>query len=304
MRIIETTDFELDSDMNVAIGKFDGIHKGHQKLIDIIKDCDGVNRKTAVFTFEPSPSAFFGNGNYKGLTTREEKRHIFEKLGIDVLVEYPLTKENAAVPPEQFVSDVLVGKMHTKMVVCGPDFTFGDKGSGNVELLTELGEKYGFQVYVCDKVKYNGTEISSTLIRSEIESGQMELATEHIGAYYSVTGIVIKGNQIGRTIGLPTVNLVPEEDKLLPPFGVYEALVSCPGGKYRGITNVGIKPTVTEEKKVVVETNIFDFDADLYGQRITVNLLKMIRQERKFNSVTELKEQIESDIRLIIEGHR
>ena len=132
----------------------------------------------------------------------------------------------------------------------------------------------------------------------------MELAAKHIGAYYSLTGIVTKGKQIGRTIGLPTVNLVPEEDKLLPPFGVYEALVSCEKGRYKGITNVGIKPTVTEEKKVVVETNIFDFSGDLYGKRITVNLLRMIRPEQRFNSVEELKTQIESDIRLIKEGHR
>lgn len=303
MEIINTTDFELDGKVNVAIGKFDGIHKGHQKLIDVIKE-KGKECKTAVFTFEPSPAAFFGNGTYRGLTTRDEKRHIFSKLGIDYLIEYPLNMVNASVSPEDFVKDILVGKMHTSLVVCGPDFTFGDKGKGDVTLLLELSKEYGFEVHVCDKVKSDDTEISSTVIRHEIEAGQMEKAAEHIGAYYSVTGIVTKGNQIGRTIGLPTVNLIPEEDKLLPPFGVYEALVSCPTGKYKGITNVGIKPTVTEEKKVVVETNIFDFEGDLYDQYITVNLIRMIRPEKKFGSVIELKEQIESDIKLIKEGHR
>lgn len=303
MKIIDTTDFELDGSYNVAIGKFDGIHIGHQKLIDIIKNQNN-GCKTAVFTFDPSPSAFFGDGTYKGITTRDEKRYIFSKLGIDVLVEYPLTLESASVEPEDFVKDILVGKMHTKMVVCGPDFTFGKQGKGDVKELVRLSEEYDFEVTVCDKVKAEDEEISSTLIRSEIEKGQMELATKHIGAYYSLTGIVTKGKQIGRTIGLPTVNLVPEEDKLLPPFGVYEALVSCEKGRYKGITNVGIKPTVTEEKKVVVETNIFDFSGDLYGKRITVNLLRMIRPEQRFNSVEELKTQIESDIRLIKEGHR
>lgn len=305
MQIIETTEFELEGEYCVAIGKFDGIHKGHQKLIDIImsRKCEGL--KTAVFTFEPSPAAFFGNGTYRGLTTRDEKRHIFAKLGVDVLVEYPLNKESASVSPDDFVEDILIKKMHTKCIVCGPDFTFGDKGKGKVELLRELGAEKGFEVVVCDKVRSNNDdEISSTLIRKEVEAGQMELVTEHIGAYYSVTGVVTKGNQIGRTIGLPTVNVYPSDDKLLPPFGVYEASVSCPMGHFKGITNVGVKPTVTDEKRVVVETFLFDFSGDLYGETITVNLLKMVRPERKFGSVDELKAQIESDILFIKEGHR
>lgn len=301
MRIIETTDFELQGEYSVAIGKFDGIHRGHKKLIDTIMAYKASGMKTAVFTFEPSPVAFFGDGTYKGLTTRDEKRHIFEKLGVDVLVEYPLNRESASVSARDFVTDILVGKMHTKVVVCGPDLTFGDKGSGNVELLRMLGEECGFEVVVCEKVgnSLNNTEISSTLIRQEVEAGQMELVTEHIGAYYSVTGVVVKGKQIGRTIGLPTINIVPQEDKLLPPYGVYEALVSVQGGRYKGITNIGVKPTVTEEKKVVVETFILDYEGDLYGETITVNLLRMVRPERKFASIEELKNQIECDIRSI-----
>lgn len=308
MKIIETKEFELEGYYCVAIGKFDGIHRGHKKLIDIAMSYGEHGYKAAVFTFDPSPAAFFGDGSYKGLTTKNEKRHIFQKLGIDVLVEYPLNKESAAVLPEDFVKDILIKKMHAKVVVCGPDFTFGHKGSGNINLLKELGKKYDFEVVVCDKVRVEESEstqeISSTLIRKEVETGDMELVTEHIGAYYSVTGVVTKGKQIGRTIGLPTVNLVPEPDKLLPPFGVYEALVSFGGKRYQGITNVGVKPTVTEEKQVVVETFIFDFEGDLYDKLITVNLLKMVRPELKFASVNELKEQIESDIKFIKTGSR
>jgi len=328
LEIIETTEFELEGEYSVAIGKFDGIHRGHQKLIEEIMDYKSKGYKTAVFTFEPSPAAFFGDGSYKGLTTRDEKRHIFAKLGVDVLVEYPLNKESAAVAAADFVQDILIKKMHTKAVVCGPDFTFGDKGKGDVELLNKLGNELGFEVKICDKVKAGKSDsyasdkdikeansvvaeddksscedISSTLIRKEVEAGQMELVTEHIGAYYSVTGVVTKGKQIGRTIGLPTVNLIPEDDKLLPPFGVYEAMISFGGGHYRGITNVGVKPTVTDEKKVVVETFIFDFDGDLYGKTITVNLLRMVRPERRFASVEELKAQIESDIEQIIHAN-
>jgi len=308
MKIIETTDFELDGNYCVAIGKFDGIHRGHKKLIDMAMSYGEQGYQSAIFTFDPSPAAFFGDGSYKGLTTKNEKRHIFQKLGIDVLVEYPLNKESAAVSPEAFVRDILISKMHTKVVVCGPDFTFGHKGSGNVELLKGFGEKYDFEVVVCDKVRAatpeDTQEISSTLIRKEVEAGKMEQVTEHIGAYYSVTGKVTKGRQIGRTIGIPTINLIPEPDKLLPPFGVFEALVSFGGKRYQGITNVGVKPTVTENKQVVVETFIFDFEGDLYDKVITVNLLKMVRPERKFSSVEELKEQIESDIKFIKTGSR
>lgn len=319
MQIIDTTEFELQGEYSVAIGKFDGIHRGHKKLIDTIMSYKENGMKTAVFTFEPSPVAFFGNGTYKGLTTRDEKRHIFEKLGVDVLIEYPLNKESASVSAKNFVTDILIKKMHTKVIVCGPDFTFGDKGSGNVATLKSLGDELGYEVVVCEKVKRIATDlkpennketsvcgvlnasedISSTLIRKEVEAGQMELVTEHIGAYYSVTGVVVKGKQIGRTIGLPTINIVPQEDKLLPPYGVYEALVSVQGGRYKGITNIGVKPTVTEEKKVVVETFILDYSGDLYGSTITVNLLRMVRPERKFGSIEELKAQIESDIKSI-----
>ena len=315
MKIYETTDFELQGDYSVAIGKFDGIHRGHQRLIEVISEYRNKGYKTAIFTFEPSPVAFFGNGAYKGLTTKNEKRHIFEKLGIDVLIEYPLNKESASLSPEEFVKKILVDKMHTRVVACGPDFTFGDKGAGSVETLRQLGDALGFEVRVCEKIitgncgdeksiNCNNAEISSTLIRQEVEAGQMELAAKHIGAYYSVTGVVTRGKQIGRTIGLPTVNIVPEEDKLLPPFGVYEARVSLDGGRYRGITNVGVKPTVTDEKQVVVETFILDFEGDLYGKTITVNLIKMVRPEKKFQSVEELKAQIESDIKFITLGHR
>lgn len=335
MKIFETTDFELDGSYSVAIGKFDGIHRGHQHLIDVIMEYRKEGYKTAVFTFEPSPVAFFGDGTYKGITTKNEKRHIFEKLGIDVLVEYPLNKDSAALSPEAFVKNILIDKMHTKVVACGPDFTFGNKGTGKVDLLQEMGKQYDFAVRVCDKVKADAfervsdgrnisgvegicqsaaedtcipaadiTEISSTLIRQEIMAGKMELANKHIGAYYSVTGVVTKGKQIGRTIGLPTINIVPEEDKLLPPYGVYEAMVSLPSGRYKGITNVGVKPTVTDEKQVVVETFILDYEGDLYGKTITVNLLRMVRPEQKFESVEKLKQQIESDIKFITEGHR
>lgn len=298
MQIIEgTTEFELEGNYAIAIGKFDGIHRGHQKLIDEIQSFKADGYKSAIFTFDPSPAAFFGDGSYRGLTTREEKRRIFAKLGIDVLFEYPLNRETASISPEDYIEEFLVKKMHAKCVVCGPDMSFGNRGAGNVEMLRAFGAKCGFEVRVCDKVKADGVEIGSSLIRKEVEEGLMEKVAEHIGAPYSVTGIVAKGNQIGRTIGLPTVNLIPEADKLLPPFGVYKAIVSYNGKHYKGITNIGIKPTVTDSKQITVETNILDFDEDIYGKPIIVNLITFMRPERKFNSTEELRLQIESDIK-------
>lgn len=298
MQIIKgTTEFELDGNYAIAIGKFDGIHLGHQRLIEKIKSFEADGYKSSIFTFDPSPAAFFGDGSYKGLTTRDEKRRIFAKLGMDVLFEYPLNMKNASIEPEAFIEEFLVRKMHAKCVICGPDLTFGNKGAGNVEMLRAYGVKCGFEVHVCEKVKSGGVEIGSSLIRKEVEEGLMEKVCEHIGAPYSVTGIVAKGNQIGRTIGLPTVNLIPEPDKLLPPFGVYKAVVSYKGNHYKGITNIGIKPTVTDVKQITVETNILDFNEDIYGEPIIVNLMTFMRPERKFNSTEELRQQIESDIR-------
>ena len=300
MKIIkETREFNIEEGCCVAIGKFDGIHRGHQYLLKYLEDYRKDGYKIVIFTFDPSPAAFFSKQEYKGVTTRDEKRHIFERLGVDVLIEYPLTKESAGISPEDFIEDILIGRLHVKCVVCGKDFTFGREGKGNTALLQAYGSRRGFEVKVCEKVKQDGVEISSSLIRSVIEEGKMEEAARYIGAYYSVTGVVSRGRQIGRTLGMPTVNIVPEADKLLPPYGVYEALISYRGGHYKGITNVGVKPTVTDEKKPVVETYIFDFDEDLYDRVITVNLIRMVRPERKFDSLDELKEQIKNDIETV-----
>lgn len=294
--ITDLANLNIEGKSAVAIGKFDGIHRGHRVLIDDILDKKNDGFTSVVLTFEPSPAAFFSDKEYKGVTTRDEKRRIFNKLGVDVLVEYPLNRESASVSPEEFAQEVLAGKLRASYVACGPDFTFGKNGMGNVKLLEAMGAKLGFEVAVHGKKHIDETEISSSLIRDEVEAGHMENVAEYIGAPYSVTGKVVMGRQIGRTIGMPTVNLLPENDKLLPPFGVYKSMVSYNGGHYKGITNIGVNPTVTDEKRVTVETHIFDFNEDIYGKTIIVNLLRFIRPERKFESTLELKYQIEKDI--------
>ena len=300
MHLIQgTTEFMLDKPCAAAIGKFDGIHRGHQKLLEKILQQKKKGLLAAVFTFDPPPAVFFGRAESKGLTTREEKRRIFKRLGVDILIEFPLTSETAAMSPEQFIDEILVEKMKAAYVAAGTDVTFGDRGRGNKELLFSYGKKHGFTVEIIDKIcekTENGAEISSSLIRGELERGNMRRVTELIGFPYSVTGTVVHGKKLGRTIGMPTVNLLPPADKLLPPNGVYYSNVSYGGTHYKSISNIGCKPTVSEEQIMGVETYLYDFSEEIYGKEITVNLLEFKRPEMKFSSVGQLKEQMQKDI--------
>lgn len=296
MRLIQgTADFMLDQACAAAIGKFDGIHRGHQELLARI-----LKKKqypAAVFTFDPPPAVFFGSGTGgRELTTRAEKRRIFEKIGVDILIEFPLNNGTAATPPEDFVREILVKRMKTALVVAGTDVTFGAGGRGDSALLARYGEKLGYRVEIIDKVCADGREISSSRIREALQAGQMEAVHALIGYPYSVTGTVVQGRQLGRTLGMPTVNLLPPADKLLPPCGVYFSYVSWRGRHYKSISNVGYKPTVSDRRVMGVETYLYDFDEDIYGMEITVNLLKFKRPEMKFDSVQQLMAQMQRDI--------
>ncbi len=297
MRLIQgRTDFCLDKACAVAIGKFDGIHRGHQALLSHILEKKKSGLESAVFTFDPVPAVFFGKGQVRELTTREEKRRIFQRLGVDVLIEFPLRADTAAISPAAFIEGILARRMRAAYVAAGTDVTFGAGGAGDGAMLAAYGDRLGFAVEVIDKVCADGREISSSRIRRALEAGEMEQVTELIGFPYSVTGTVVHGRRLGRTIGMPTVNLLPPGDKLLPPRGVYFSNVSYGGNHYRSITNIGCKPTVSREKVMGVETYLYDFNEDIYGREITVNLLGFKRPEMKFDSVEELKRQMEKDI--------
>jgi len=298
MRLIrEKTEFALDGACAVAIGKFDGIHRGHQQLLRKILEQKERGLRAVVFTFDPPPGIFFGTGEGKGLTTREEKRRIFQRLGIDVLIEYPLNDQSAAMPPDTFIRRVLVGQLRTAYVAAGVDITFGAGGAGDAAMLLEYGRELGFSVQIIDKICQDGVEISSSLIREELCRGNMERVASLIGFPYSVTGTVVQGRHLGRTIGMPTVNLLPPADKLLPPRGVYFSSVSYSGKHYKSISNIGFKPTVSQEEIMGLETYLYDFDEELYGREITVKLLKFQRPEKKFASVEQLCAQMQRDIR-------
>lgn len=290
-------EFKIEHSTAVAIGKFDGVHKGHRVLIDAIMESKRSGLKSVVFTFEPSPMAFFGHEDLKQLTTKEEKRIILDKLGVDYLVEFPFNERTAKTPPEEFVRRYLVSYLNAKLIVAGDDLSFGNKGLGNFELLESLKAELGYETRVISKVKYNSEIISSTLVRSYIENGKVDYATELIGAPYTISGIITHGNHIGTGIGFPTVNVSIPSEKLLPPFGVYYSNVIFEGRVCHGITNIGKKPTVNNTDVVNSETYIYDFDEDVYGQHISVEILKFERPEMKFNGLDELKSQLANDIR-------
>lgn len=294
--ISNTTEFELPQNTVVAIGKFDGFHKGHQKLIDMALEQKKDNLAVAVYTFVPSPAVFWGKGDIQELSTIEEKRHIFENAGVDYLVEYPFNQVIADMEPEAYIKEVLINKMHVKCIVAGTDVSFGKKGAGNYELLQALAEKYDYRVILIDKVQYQDKEISSTLVREQIKAGNMEIAAQLLETPYSVTGKIVHGKQLGRTIGMPTVNVLPEKEKLLPPNGVYFSYVIWNGKKYPSVTNIGKKPTVDNSEVIGVETYIYDFEEDIYGETISVFLLKFRRPEMRFSGVEELKKQMEQDL--------
>ena len=297
MQIISDLDeFNTDTRTAVAMGKFDGVHLGHRKLLSLIKNEEADGLKSVVFTFNPTPDEFFTGHSVPQLSTLEEKRRIFEEMGIDVLVEFPLTDESAATDPDLFVRDILINKLKASYIAAGTDVTFGDKGRGDCFLLKNLSKELGYDLNLIDKVRVDGSEVSSSRIRGEISDGNMEMARRLLGDYYKVTGRVEHGRHLGHTIGVPTVNILPPEGKLLPPFGVYSSIVTVGNKEFKGMTNIGRKPTISDSEKVGIETYIYDFDSDIYGEEIAVKLMRFMRPEMKFSGIDELKAQIQSDI--------
>lgn len=287
MDIIAYDKVKLDSSV-VALGKFEGLHRGHMLLIDRIVELAQKEQLTSVvFTININSD--------KVINLPEERFSILDAEKVDVNIECEFSSEFAAMSPEEFVKDVLVDKLHALYVVVGSDFRFGCGRKGDVEALRSFGKKYGLSVIAFDKLYVNGSIVSSSLIRGLIETGRMEEVSEYMGRPYSVTGEVCRGKQLGRTIGFPTINIIPDSNKLLPPMGVYETEIMIDGVVYAGMTNVGNNPTVEDTDRVIVETNILGYDGNLYGRVMTVCFKRFIRAEKKFNSIKELKNQIKTD---------
>lgn len=294
--ITNTTDFYLKAQTAAALGKFDGVHIGHRRLLDEIVLRKSKGLASCVFTFDPMPAVFFGGSDGRELTTREEKRLLFERIGIDILIEFPLNAKTAAMPPEVFAEEVLAGRMNARFIAAGKDLSFGAGGAGDAALLRRLGPELGFETGIVDKVCLGGTEVSSTYVRSQVENGHMQKAEQLLGMPYMVAGRVTEGRKLGRKLGFPTVNVLPEGSKLMPPNGVYFSKVRHGGKMYRAISNVGYKPTVASDRVLGVESYLYDFSGMIYGEEVEVYLCAFLRPEQRFGSMEELQAQVLKDI--------
>ena len=294
---IGRTDFRIEESTVVTIGKFDGRHKGHQKLLGRMLELKRQKGyRAAVFTFDTAPMAKLSGTDQKVITTNQERRNNMAKMGIDYLVEYPFTRDVVHLSAEAFVREILIGKMNARAMVVGTDCGFGYQRSGNAQVLKELSSRYGYELEVIVKEQDEKRDISSTYIKEELAGGRMEKANKLLGEPYAIHGTVVHGNHVGGPVlGFPTVNIIPPEEKFLPPVGVYVSRVVTEDGIFGGITNIGRKPTVERDCAVGVETYIFGLNKDLYGTDIEVQLLNYERPERKFDSLEQLKEQLKRD---------
>ena len=297
MKIYESLeDIKNIEETVVALGNFDGVHKGHQQIIErTVRTAKAMDLKSAVFTFSNHPSTILGHGDpVKNILYAEEKTRIIEEMGINYLINIPFTKEILFMPPEKFVEKILVDCLHIKEAYCGFNYSFGYRASGTPEVLMHEGLKHGFGLHVQEPYKIDEIVVSSTYIRELITDGRMEEATKFMGRMYAIGGEGIVGNKFGRTIGFPTMNLVIDETMIPPPNGVYITYCTVDGVRYPAVTNVGNKPTIGEYAKII-ETHIFNYDEDTYGKHINVEFVKWTRPEQKFAGIDELKNQIQSD---------
>lgn len=295
MKIINgNDDFYIKEGTAVTIGKFDGVHRGHQKLInDVVSRAHVSGIKSCVVTFDNK------NAEYKKLTTFDEKKQLIEKLGTDILVVFTLDEAFMRMNPYAFIDSILIDKLNMQSVSIGPDFRFGHKRDGKPNTFFKAAMIYGYGINVLDKEVSDGAPISSTEIRRLLEEGDIEKVNSLLGRRYTVSGLTAEGKKIGRSIGFPTMNIYPDEDKLLPPNGVYSTEVLIGGTEYPSVTNVGIRPTVNNtDEALSVESHLLDFKSygkNDYDKMIIVSFINKIRDEIKFASTEELAEQIKKD---------
>ncbi len=285
----------LNTPCAVALGYFDGVHRGHTQVISAAVECARKNGiKSVVWTFDTSPKTYFSKEAIKEITSSENKKALFERLGVDILITFPFDSSVSGTSCEDFVNNVLKEMLKAQTVFCGFNYSFGAGGKGNAEALKALCEKQNISVNIIQPVTADGDVISSSRIRSLISEGNVEQAAILLGRPFGISGKVISGRRLGRRLGFPTVNQQMPENITLPKFGVYITKTPVDGNEYYGITNIGTKPTVNGDG-VGVETNLFGFEGDLYEKDITVFLLRFLREEKKFGSVEELKAQIALD---------
>lgn len=285
----------------ITTGAFDGVHKGHQQIIHKMKDiAQSIQGETVIISFHPHPRKVISSvpGEIKQLTHIKERIALLEKVGVDHLVVVPFDHRFSNMTAEEYVKDFIVAHFNPAHIIVGYDHRFGSGRKGNFELLEQLGKEYQFTVDEINEQLVDGEIVSSTLIRNCITEKNIQQANNLLGYPYSFEGFVVRGNQLGRTIGFPTANLhINDEEKLIPSNGVYAVKIAgeCSNGQLlNGMMNIGVRPTVDGHKKVI-EVHIFDFDQDIYDQTITVQVFEFIRGEQKFDGLDGLKQQLAQD---------
>lgn len=281
----------------VTIGTFDGVHIGHQKIIEkLIQETKKADCESLILTFFPHPRMVLnGSSSIKLLNTINEKSSLLEKMGLDNLVVHPFDKKFSNLSAEEFVKTILVDSFNIKKIIIGYDHRFGNNRAANIDDLISFGKKYAFEVEQISAQEIDSVSVSSTKIRDAITDGNMIVANEFLGYEYILSGKIITGKQLGRTIGFPTANIKIEENyKLIPKNGVYIVKSHLQEKTVFGIMNIGLNPTVNGED-LSIEVHFLDFDADLYNKNITVSVIARIRDEQKFTSIDLLKAQIQED---------
>ncbi len=289
----------------LTLGVFDGLHLGHQLIMQtVVERAKAVNAVPTAITFDPHPRAVLHPETAPPLLqTLDQRLANFEVLGIEQAIVIPFTSEFASTPAEEFLSGILHDRLQAKEVYLGKGFAFGRSRGGNIDLLKRMSGELGFFADEVPEVQLRGHRISSSEIRKLLATGRVNLARRMLGRPYGVEGVVVRGNRRGHTIGFPTANLKPH-NRVIPKFGVY-ATATLVGGKWRrSITNIGVRPTFETQADPSIETYLFDFDSDLYGDVLRVRFLHRIRDERKFNGIEELKAQIEKDSRTALNYFR
>ena len=279
------------------MGTFDGVHIGHKKILNkLTQNTENEKYESLVLTFFPHPRMVLQeHSDIKLLNTIAEKIDLLKKIGIENLVIHPFDETFSRLTAEEFVSSILVDRFHIQKIIIGHDHRFGRNRTADIDDLIAFGKQYDFEVEQISVQEINEISVSSTKIRNALLEGNMALANEYLGYEYVLTGIIIKGKQLGRTIGFPTANLKIEENyKLIPQNGVYIVKSIINQETVFGMMNIGFNPTVDGQKQSI-EIHYFDFNADLYNQKISVSILHRIRSEQKFESVELLKEQLEKD---------
>ena len=298
MRIFHSiNDFIASKKTIVTLGTFDGVHIGHNAILD--KICNAAKQEgleSVILTFFPHPRLIVSdNYDIKLLNTIEEKSILLEKKGIQNFIIHPFDKTFSELSPREFVTQVLVEKLNIQKIIIGHDHKFGKNRAADFNDLINFGKEFGFEVEEISAQQINDVSVSSTKIRNSLLEGNISLANEYLGYPYVLTGNVVKGNQLGRTIGFPTANIeIPEEYKLIPKNGVYIVTVNVNNQVVFGMMNIGVKPTLGENK-LSIEVHLLNFDKDIYNQKIQINVLERLRDEHKFESFEALKKQLELD---------